>query len=563
MDLGRELYIPWQILEGQHLYRDIPYPSGLFSPHFNALIMALFGVSLHALIITNTIFVACIAYLIFWITSRASVLCLGMLAACTFIIIFAFSANNFVNCFNFITPYVHELPHGFLLSLLSITLLEVGIDRQQNRKIACAGVAVGLAFLTRLEIALSLLAALSAWWWCTFHHDTYSPACKRLLCIFLMSTILTIAISAILLHQHTPEINIWRSLFASFFMVFTTSIASSPYFRSLAGWNIPNEAISRQVFATAIFLFFLLQCYACAHMTRLRSKVSVFFFGMLGSLLALLLIYIGTTPLFSGGILLVSTFGIFVITVIRIYSSPSINRSLRISITATMFAGIMLTKILLLPNTNFYGFSHGLVAYILLVVTILFVLPKLVLRKLGLQPSQVFTCILATLLLADVGAEGLIDQRKINPALLRIGSENDEFFVINNQRNTPYQEFLREAPQLIPPFSTMAVLPEGIMLNYLLRIPSTTHNTHYTVSEYIMFGKENIEGDLQHKPPDFVVLAHKDTPEFGYPLYGKMPEYGAEIMGWMQKNYEQIALFGKQPLEKMQQEGIALWKRKK
>jgi hypothetical protein len=38
IDFGREIYIPWRITEGQHLYRDFTYFNGPFSPYFNALI---------------------------------------------------------------------------------------------------------------------------------------------------------------------------------------------------------------------------------------------------------------------------------------------------------------------------------------------------------------------------------------------------------------------------------------------------------------------------------------------------------------------------------------------
>ena len=46
IDVGRELYVPWQITQGRVLYRDIASLFGPLSPYVNALWFTLFGVSL-------------------------------------------------------------------------------------------------------------------------------------------------------------------------------------------------------------------------------------------------------------------------------------------------------------------------------------------------------------------------------------------------------------------------------------------------------------------------------------------------------------------------------------
>src|SRR5262245_19376343 len=46
IDFGNELYVPWRITEGEHLYRDIAFTMGPLSQYFHALLFRLFGVSL-------------------------------------------------------------------------------------------------------------------------------------------------------------------------------------------------------------------------------------------------------------------------------------------------------------------------------------------------------------------------------------------------------------------------------------------------------------------------------------------------------------------------------------
>ena len=73
IDFGRELYVPWQILEGKILYRDLAYFNGPLSPYLNALGLNIFGVSLTALVIVNFILLATLTLLLYQL-----VRCLGI-----------------------------------------------------------------------------------------------------------------------------------------------------------------------------------------------------------------------------------------------------------------------------------------------------------------------------------------------------------------------------------------------------------------------------------------------------------------------------------------------------
>ena len=53
VDFGREAYLPWRILAGEVLYRDLAYLAGPFSPYWNAWWYFLCGVSLQTLATVN------------------------------------------------------------------------------------------------------------------------------------------------------------------------------------------------------------------------------------------------------------------------------------------------------------------------------------------------------------------------------------------------------------------------------------------------------------------------------------------------------------------------------
>ena len=49
IDCGREVYVPYQILRGKLLYRDLWYPYGPLEPYVSALLLKVFGESLSVL----------------------------------------------------------------------------------------------------------------------------------------------------------------------------------------------------------------------------------------------------------------------------------------------------------------------------------------------------------------------------------------------------------------------------------------------------------------------------------------------------------------------------------
>lgn len=72
VDFGRELYVPWQLIEGKVLYRDIAYFNGPFSPYFNALLYHFFGVSSNTIIICNLVIIFLSTILIYILIKNIS-----------------------------------------------------------------------------------------------------------------------------------------------------------------------------------------------------------------------------------------------------------------------------------------------------------------------------------------------------------------------------------------------------------------------------------------------------------------------------------------------------------
>ena len=107
---------------------------------------------------------------------------------------------------------------------------------------------------------------------------------------------------------------------------------------------------------------------------------------------------------------------------------------------------------------------------------------------------------------------------------------------------------------------TLSVLPEGVMINYLARRVNPTGHLNFMPPELLIFGEDRILEAFRGNPPDLIALTHKDTREYGVGFFGN--GYGRDLYGWVDANYEPIALFGDPPLEPGSHFGVRLLERK-
>jgi hypothetical protein len=100
----------------------------------------------------------------------------------------------------------------------------------------------------------------------------------------------------------------------------------------------------------------------------------------------------------------------------------------------------------------------------------------------------------------------------------------------------------------MPPQATLAVLPEGIMVNYMTRRDNPTRYPVWDPPELRAFGQSNMVADFEAHSPDYIMLIHRDEAEYGMKYFGQQAEFGLDLMEWIQRNYEPALLIGAEPL---------------
>ena len=125
-----------------------------------------------------------------------------------------------------------------------------------------------------------------------------------------------------------------------------------------------------------------------------------------------------------------------------------------------------------------------------------------------------------------------------------VGEGRDELRA--DARGPVVSAVLRELGAKLRPGERFLVLPEGIMLNYLARVPAPARYINYMPPELLLFGEEAMVADLRAARPAAIVLLHKPTHEYGFPWFGV--DYARVFAAWIQQEYVTGPLFGDEPL---------------
>jgi len=131
--------------------------------------------------------------------------------------------------------------------------------------------------------------------------------------------------------------------------------------------------------------------------------------------------------------------------------------------------------------------------------------------------------------------------------------------IISDIRGQAVDILLDQLIQRVKPDDTLVILPEGVMVNYLCRRINPTPYIAFMPSELIMFGEDKMLASFQKHRPDYIVLVHKNTAEYGFPFFGK--DYGQQLFEWIKNNYNSILQIGAPPLQD-QRFGILLMQAK-
>lgn len=101
------------------------------------------------------------------------------------------------------------------------------------------------------------------------------------------------------------------------------------------------------------------------------------------------------------------------------------------------------------------------------------------------------------------------------------------------------------AAKYLGPDGTLAALPEGAMVNYLIRARNPTPLIVFMPPEVIHWGEHQMIEAFARNRPDVVLLIHKDTDFYGVGRFGT--GYAKDLVEWIREYYGIVARFGDEP----------------
>ena len=104
-------------------------------------------------------------------------------------------------------------------------------------------------------------------------------------------------------------------------------------------------------------------------------------------------------------------------------------------------------------------------------------------------------------------------------------------------------------------------MPEGVLLNYLARLPNPTPYVNFMPPELVLFGEAAMLAALEGAPPDAICIVHKDTSEYGVRFFGR--DYGQALRAWVDRRYAPAGGWGDEPLAPGTGFGIRLLERRR
>ncbi len=567
VDFGRELYLPWRLVNGDALYADVAHFNGPLSPYLNALWFQIFGVGLSTLVWVNLFVLALISAALVRLLERMADTFTATIGVLSFLCIFAFGHMVAYGNYNFVTPYSHEVVHGFGLSLCAL-LCASRRTAETSRWDVATGVLLGLVFLTKAEVFVAALLGVGASWASIgLRRSADAGPTWRPVAVVIASALFPVIFAGLLLSFSMPVGEAFVGLLGSWPGIVSGDAASLQFYRRWMGMDRVGANLASMSFEFGGLLAFIAVAAVADRLSirlspRLSSRAQFAVGLVLGTGIGIFSLGWSLDWMRVGRSLpLVALCGGAFAWVRYWRSGERSPRSGSAEIGFAVFALALLFKMILAARVYHYGFALAAPAGILLVVLLVDWIPS-ELRKWG-GSGRVFRGVALVMVAVATGNYVELSGARYETKTVPIAESPDTFLArppqsgVLSGRAALVDELLVRLDAL-PEDATVLVLPEGVMINYLVRRRSPTRYVTYLPPELILFGEQEMVDALSSNPPTVVVLVHKDTREYGYPLFGR--DYGQQIMNWVRERYEPTSpLLGDEPLAPGSRFGIRVW----
>ncbi|HVT89350.1 MAG TPA: hypothetical protein VHD56_10890 [Tepidisphaeraceae bacterium] len=549
IDCTRDLYAAQQMANGRTLYHDLVYLFGPLAPCVLVVVFKMFGVSLAVAktfnLILLTLFVAVVYRLLVRIADQLS----ATIACAIFITTCAFAQLSPLRNYNFLTPYTNSATYGFEAGVFSVALICRYARDRRVIWLALAGGLTGLTFFTKPEIFAASLATLcigvmvSIW-----AHRL--RAGKAILAIawgaigFLIAPMLLL----IVLGASSGWSDAWSGATAGYRMAADPRLHSMRFeLENMGFWRWRTNTKSMLEWACA-YGWVLLPAMLVSLVLRGRSaRYRVLALVLMAATASILIEF--QAKLEWNEVLIGLPVVILVILIVLLWQIVRGRReeadiSLNLSrFIFAVFSLMTLDRMILNTRIYHYGFVSAACAMMLITIALVGWLPS-ILDRAG-RCGDITRGVAIGMLIPIIWVYGSITFAVSTSQDLKIQAG----FQGNGQTGEILIAALNDLAARAKPGDTLAALPEACGINFMTNIPNPTpYELLDPIGMIRAGGEEPVLHAYMSSPPTWIVLVHHDTGVLGFKYFGR--DFAKNLLSWINANYEQVALFGAQPLEK-------------
>lgn len=536
VDFGRELYLPWRISEGAVLYRDVDNFYGPFSQYFNGVLFHFLGSGMMVLVWANLAIFAAIVAVMYFLLRKAWGPLAAMLGGSTLIVVFGFGRLSRTGSFNYLTPYAHEATHGILVLVLLVAVAARWLSRPTLYCSASMGLLAGLALVLKAEIILA--AGLV----CALAFGLRMAASERLrrrwLLAFGVGALLPTAAFMLYFSRHLPLADALAAATRAWMnLIVSPDYVAEPAQLKFAGLDRPGLNFLKHLGAVAIALavaggFVLLG----RGLSRLRSGWPLLLTGAgIATLVAVVSWWLPALVWGNAGRcllgLLVAYLFLVALRARRMgLATVAGNPVATLRVLLAVVGAAMMVRMILNGRIHQFGFYQAALATLVVLAALVGEFPRRV--CVSVSARRWLQAAAVALVLPGVAAMGWQSIKNYRKITLPLGEGRDQFYSWQGMRVFQgVEHYLRENGR----GEALVALPEGLMLNYLARMPSPVGTIYSAVTD--VQRETSLVKRLEARPPGWVVVVPRDLGEYGVARYGERSGAGRDLLQWVARDY--------------------------
>lgn len=563
IDFGQQVYLAWQMAEGRTLYEDLVCNYGPLAPYANAWAFQCFGSSVMTLVGLNLLVFVGITSFTYLLLRRIGTGFSAATCGVLLMLVFGFSQMFTGGNFNYAAPYENSLTIGLLPALAALWLTLRHLET--SRAGLSVGVCLGLAFLTKPEVFLAGAAGVLSAWTATAWLERWSLSkIGRTLGLGGLGLLAPVVVAIGLLTLAMPLSTAVFGALGSWPATLGSEATELAFYRRGMGLDDIGSSLSGIAISAGIWALVSALAIAAGVLAG-RSPVSMrwplaLLAGVVVAIAGSMVLDVSRWHMASRPLqllaLLAAALAIARLWRLRDDSGSAVGQAARQDIARlafAAFAGALLLKMILNVRIYHYGFVLAMPAGMLAITFLIAWLPQWVTRRGG---SGVTTAAIGLALLCGFSQAHVrrsMEQLAMSDTAVGEGANR----ILTNERAHYVNPVLALIERLDP--ATVAVFPEGSIINFLTACPNPTPFYNFVPTGYSIFGEQRILDSLRDTPPDVIVLCERDTSEFGSRYFGT--DYARQTLQWIEQNYRVERVFGEQPL-RGKGYGIAVWRRR-